>query len=51
VIDFILTVLISCLMGLGIGGETASLPEGGGPRRILCGFELLCRRWKEFFRD
>ena len=29
--EFIIVALISCLMGMGVGGESASLTEGGGP--------------------
>ena len=28
--EFIIVMLISCLMGMGVGGESASLTEGGG---------------------
>lgn len=32
--EFIIVMLISCLMGMGVGGESASFLEGGGPQRI-----------------
>ena len=48
-LDFVLVMLISMLMGLGIGGETASLLEGGGPQRFANSFVKYCKRWKELF--
>ena len=42
-LDFLIPFLISTLMGIGVGGISASFLEGGGPQRTTNGLRLTSK--------